>query len=88
MVSYVTSKRLVFRREEEGAFLFDPDTGSLYCLNDTGAILYERCREGATFEELLLALTSTYDVEADKAREDLHAFLTDMKERGLLLERR
>ena len=87
MATFTTNERLVFRKEEDGAFLFDPDTGSLYCLNGTGVLIYERCREGASYEELLSTLISSCEgVREEEARKDLEAFLKEMKERGFLIE--
>jgi len=33
----------VFRQEEDGAFLFDPETGNLKYLNAMGVNVYELC---------------------------------------------
>ncbi len=87
MTIFRTNKRLVFRKEDEGAFLFDPDTGSLYCLNPTGAMVYERCQDGASYEDLLSTLVAGCEgVVEEEVRKDLKAFLEEMKERGFLIE--
>lgn len=88
MVTFTANKRLIFRKEEDGAFLFDPDTGSLYCLNSTGAMVYERCQEGASFEDLLSILISGCEgVRGEEVKKDLESFLKEMKDRGFLVER-
>ena len=54
-------------------------------LNEVGAFLWERLSDGATAEQLLQAVTDTYDVESEQARENIESFLAKAKEGGLLV---
>lgn len=47
----------------------------LITLNETGAFLWERLSKGATYDELLSALLSEYDVSEADARKGLDAFI-------------
>lgn len=52
-------------------------------LNETGNYLWERLLKGATREELLEAMLSEYDVDADTAGADIDRFLKKLEEAGL-----
>lgn len=81
-----TNKDLVFREEEEGAFLFDPKTGELNCLNHTGAIVWKICEKGAMKEDIIEGMRDGFsDLPLERIKEDVENFLNTMKEAGLLI---
>ncbi len=83
-----TNKDLVFREEDEGAFLFDPKTGELNCLNHTGAIIWKICEKGAVKEDVIEGMRDgSSDVPIDTIKKDVENFLNTMKEAGLLVYR-
>jgi hypothetical protein len=53
---------MVFREEgDEGAILFDPDTGALWLLNSTAALVYKLCDRWQTHSSIMDVLKKTYD---------------------------
>ena len=58
----------------------------LMMLNETGAFLFRAMQEETDRETLLRRLTEEYDAPEELLREDLEAFLTQMREAGLLEE--
>ena len=44
---------IVFREEEEGAFLFDPDTGRICYLNELGVNMWKSFEESKAPEQLI-----------------------------------
>lgn len=52
-------------------------------LNETGFFLWERLLDGATREELIEAILSEYDVDADTAGADIDRFLKKLEEADL-----
>lgn len=55
-------------------------------LSESGSLLYRRLQSGCTEEELVSALLAEYDIDAQTARADTHAFLEQMRRMGILIE--
>lgn len=58
----------------------------LIALSESGALLYNRLKDGCAREDLVAALTAEYDVSEDEARRDTEAFLEQMRSLKILLE--
>ena len=58
----------------------------LIVLSESGALLYNRLKDGCTREELVAALTDEYDVSAEEAGRDTDEFLDQMRSLKMLLE--
>lgn len=75
----VTSPDVVFREEDDGAFLFHPETGELKCLNPLGSMIWMLCDGRRTPRLLEEELNRRYPhVPRDTVRRDLVAFLEDL----------
>jgi hypothetical protein len=75
----------VFRKEEDGAFLFDPHSGNLRYINGTGARIYELCDGGKTREEIVTALKVLYpDADGEAVAADATSFLRELAALGFL----
>ncbi len=53
-------------------------------LNDSGKALFEMLKEGTDEASLIKKLTDTYDVDPARAKDDVDAFLTTLKEKNVL----
>ena len=60
------------------------DFSGLINLNETGAFLFELLQQGAEEYELVEELLSEYDVTEDIAAKDVKAFISKVKEAGIL----
>lgn len=58
----------------------------LIVLSESGALLYNRLKDGCSKEDLVAALTGEYDVSEEEASRDTDAFLDQMRSLGILLE--
>ena len=58
----------------------------MIALSESGALLYEKLKDGCSREELLAVLTSEYEVSAEEALRDLDAFLDQMRQLDMLAE--
>ncbi len=63
---------------EEG-FIFDPDTGNSFTVNQTGLFIIKALKENKTKEEILELLTEEFDVDRQEAQRDLMDFLEELK---------
>lgn len=62
------------------------DFNGLITLNETGAFLWEHLSEGCSYDELLNALLSEYDVAEDEARKGIDSFLETARNAGVIEE--
>ncbi len=81
---------LVFREEEDGAFLFNPRTNALHCLNKVGAFVGTLCDGRHDLNMICQNLLETFDVDVEpgKMRKDVESFLDKMMALNLLEPRR
>ena len=53
-------------------------------LNESGVLLWRNLQKGCTREELVTALTDTYEVTEETARQDVAEFLSAIEKTGCL----
>lgn len=72
-------------REIEGAIVvLDLESSSYFAVNRAGTALWPRLQEGATVDELTDALAAAEDIDPERARADVAAFVGDLRRRELL----
>lgn len=59
------------------------DFNGMMSLNETGAFLFEKLIEGASEEQLIEDLMSTYDVERELAKKDVEDFIRKVEREDL-----
>lgn len=62
------------------------DIKGLILLSESGALLYDKLKDGCEKEALVEALTAEYAVTAQEAARDTEAFLEQMRRLHILLE--
>ncbi len=62
------------------------DLRGMITLNGTGAFLWKTLETAQTEQSLIEALTATYDVDADRAAQDVKAFTDLLKTHDLIDE--
>ena len=76
---------IVFREEEEGAFLFDPDTGRICYLNELGVHIWKSCGEPQTLERLAREICLDFpEIPKEQITKDCMKFLEDLGRLGFL----
>lgn len=66
------------------AVVLDPNSGRYYGLNELGARIFELARKPRSVERIIATLLQEYNVEAEKLKGDLLAFLQEMEQRQLI----
>ena len=85
MKKYQRNESIVYKEEEDGAFLFDPDTGNLKYMNQTGREAYLMLDGQSDVQGVIQHLFDQFpEVEPRQIEEDLEVFLTDLKEHGFI----
>lgn len=59
------------------------DFHGVLMLNDTGAFIYEKMRDGLDVDKTTELLAEEYEVTADRAREDVMKTLVSLREAGV-----
>ena len=85
--TYVLHPELVFREEEDGAFLFNPRTNALHCLNKVGGSICRMCDGKEDMEAICRRLYDAFevDVQPEALKRDVEAFLGQMLALDLLV---
>ncbi len=66
----------------------DPGTNfhSMLKLNPTGKLLWEKLLVGADVDALVSAVTAEYEIDGERAKADIEAFLVSLRAYGILEE--
>jgi len=54
------------------------DMNSVYTLNETGAFIWEQIDGKRSVEEIIVALTTVYDIDKQNAESDVYSFIENM----------
>jgi predicted Rdx family selenoprotein len=77
---YQVEKSFVFREEKDGALVFNPDTGEIFAINKTGALIWKICRRKKTLEEIVKIVKKNFEIKNEnKLVRDIRAFLNQLK---------
>ena len=82
---YAPTSAVVFTQLDDGeAVLLDLQTKQYYTLNETGSQIWDHFKENRSLDEIAAALTETFDVGAEAAKEHVVAFLEELHHEGLV----
>ena len=78
-------EKIILREEGSEAFLFNPDTGIIKTLNDTGIFIWKLC-DGKHSEECIIGkITKHYEgISKEEAKNDVLEFLKKLEGAGWL----
>lgn len=83
---YKQNEKIVFREEDDGAFLFDPDSGDLRYLNQSGKEAFLLLCEEQGVSSVIHRLIELYpDVEPQEIETDVRDFVKDLEENRFIL---
>jgi len=63
----------------KNGFVFDPENGSSYTVNDTGLHILKKLQAGATREDIVASLLEEYDTDIEYASSDYEHFVAMLK---------
>jgi len=83
---YKQNKEIVYREEDEGAFLFDPDTGDLRYMNRSGRETFLMLKGDKDIKQVVHNMLDLYpEVEPAQMQSDVEDFLKDLEENHFIL---
>lgn len=81
------NQNIVFREEEEGAFLFDPDTGRIFHLNELGMSIWKSCVKAKKTEQIIKGICLNYsEISREQIERDCINFFEDLGRLGFLAD--
>jgi hypothetical protein len=76
---FIQNTKVIFHKEGNGAYLYDPDSGKLKYINPVGTSLYELCDGHYPLDQMIARIAGEYgDVPIDQIERDVDRFLTDL----------
>jgi hypothetical protein len=82
-VPRLTERDVILREEDEGSFLFEPETGDLSCLNPVGTVVWKLLDGKRTLGAIADAVAAEFEgVDRAAVLADVRAFLRDLEAFG------
>ena len=79
------NKKIVYREENDGAFLFNPETGNLKYMNRSGRETFLLLTQQQDLSQVINHMSGLFpDVKRRRIEEDLETFLKELEENGFL----
>ena len=84
-LQYTLNPKIVFREEEGESLLFDPETGQVKILNETGTLIYDLLKQRLSRDKIIDSITSEFDnMNRQDLEQDLDEFTAEMEQSGIL----
>jgi hypothetical protein len=81
------AEKLITKEEDENLLVFDPDTGSIKLLNDTGGLIWNSIDGNTTVKDIILTVVKENPDETEEViRQDVIKFLREIQELNLFEE--
>jgi hypothetical protein len=85
MQKFERNKNIVYREEDDGAFLFNPETGNLKYMNRSGRETFLLLTEKQDLSQVINHMLGLFpDVNSRRIEKDLESFLKELEENGFL----
>lgn len=80
----MNTEQLMTLAVNKNGFVFDPENGISYTVNETGFFILQKLQSGVTKEEIINCLTEEYEVNPKNAESDLDHFMAMLKALSLI----
>ncbi len=70
----------------ENGFMFVPNTGESFMVNETGRFIINQLKEGKSDSEIIELITEEYDADFETAQRDFDEFITMLGNLNLVEE--
>jgi hypothetical protein len=77
---FMLSSGIIFREDDDGAFLFNPDTGNLKYMNRLAKETFMMIEDGKDIDQLINYILELYpDIDLDQIRKDVGSFILELR---------
>lgn len=85
---YSKNPDVALREEDEnGSLLFNPDTGEVLIINDTGRFIWDLCEEEITIKAIVSEFNEAYEDLPENLTDDVEAYVNTMTKGGFIVSR-
>lgn len=84
MSTFKIPDNVLFQEVDGEAVLLSLDEGCYYGLDELGTRIWKLIHQDLDHDQVVAAMVAEYEVETEQARSDLDAFLSDLRESGLI----
>ena len=82
---YVQTPDIALREEDDrGSLLFNPDSGEVLVINDTGRFIWDLCEKATSISKFVEQFNKEYENLPENLEEDINGYLTIMSKGGFL----
>jgi len=78
------NEKIVLREEGDEAFLFNPDSGDIKILNETGLFIWKLCNGKNSKNDIISKIMDHYEADRKTVEKDVEELLLKFKEDNLL----
>ncbi len=80
----VNTDQLMTLAVNKNGFIFDPENGISYTVNETGLFILQQMQKGQQEQEIIASLCEEYEVLPDQVRSDLEHYCAMLKSLNLV----
>ncbi len=84
MSTFKIPDNVLFQEVDGEAVLLSLDEGCYYGLDELGTRIWKLMHQDLDRDQVVAAIVAEYEVEPERARGDLDAFLSNLRESGLI----
>jgi hypothetical protein len=81
---FVIAPHVFVRELDDQLVLLDLDGGEYFGIDAVGALVWRQLEASGSVEDALSAVRREFDVDEDRAREDVLAFVAELEERKIV----
>ncbi len=82
--NYIANPEIIFREEQGESILFNPDSGEVKILNETGSFIFRELNGKNSKNDILNKMQSVYDSSWDELEEDFNSFTDELAKTNMI----
>ena len=86
MSKYKLKQDVLAQKVLDEMVILEPETGEYFTLNGVGTDMVKMIEQGSSEDDIILAITSKFEVTEQEVREDYRNLLKQLIEQGLIEE--
>lgn len=78
------NKDLIIQNLDDKTVIFDGEKSTLYTLNDTASLIFQKLKRGMPVEKIAAFLVKEYGIREETAKKDIETLIADLKKKNIL----
>lgn len=81
---YIINPEIIFREEHGEGLLFNPESGKVKILNETGSFIVSQINGKCSKQDIIDRMKEVYDVPQDELESDFDVFVSDLEKTQMI----